>query len=240
MSRGSNFPFRSKSFAYSAAGNRGFVPLGVDGCDVASEAAAIRYAVDRGAKVMNMSVGGAGRSTAVLDALKYAVGKGVFVSLSGGNSYEAGNPVEYPSGFAPDLAGVMSVAAVGRSAKHAYYSEAGPQIEIAAPGGDARDGNSDGEVWQATIYPPDSDPSSVIFPRFDRYAEVPLQGTSMASPHVAGVAALVFSQGVTNSAAIEALLKGTAQDLGAPGRDDLYGFGLVQPRAALRGQGVAK
>lgn len=60
----------------------------------------------------------------------------------------------------------------------------------------------------------------------------------MASPHVAGIAALLVSQGVTRPAAVEALIRATARDLGSPGRDDLYGYGLIQPRAALRGLGV--
>jgi subtilisin family serine protease len=62
----------------------------------------------------------------------------------------------------------------------------------------------------------------------------------MAAPHVAGVAALIASQGVTAPAAIEALIKKTARDLGAAGRDTEYGFGLIQPRAALFGFGVAR
>jgi subtilisin family serine protease len=62
----------------------------------------------------------------------------------------------------------------------------------------------------------------------------------MAAPHVAGLAALLRHQGITNPAAIEALLKRTATDLGPPGRDDEYGHGLINPRAALRGMGLAK
>ena len=62
----------------------------------------------------------------------------------------------------------------------------------------------------------------------------------MASPHVAGVAALLYSQGVHDPAAIEALIKATAHDLGAAGRDDLYGYGLIQPRTALFGFGLTK
>jgi serine protease len=60
----------------------------------------------------------------------------------------------------------------------------------------------------------------------------------MAAPHVAGIAALLYSQGITKPAAIEAVIKATARDLGAPGRDNEYGYGLIQPRAALRGIGV--
>ena len=62
----------------------------------------------------------------------------------------------------------------------------------------------------------------------------------MSSPHVAGVAALLMSQGVTDPAAVEALIKRTARDLGATGRDNEYGFGLVQPRPALFGFGLAR
>jgi serine protease len=80
----------------------------------------------------------------------------------------------------------------------------------------------------------------LLSPRFDRYVERGLQGTSMAAPHVAGVAALLYSQGITNPAAIEAALKRFARDLGPPGCDDEYGYGLVDARAALRGLGVVR
>jgi serine protease len=62
----------------------------------------------------------------------------------------------------------------------------------------------------------------------------------MAAPHVSGTAALLMSQGITKPAAVETLLKRTARDLGAPGRDDEFGFGLVQPRTALFGLGLAR
>jgi hypothetical protein len=62
----------------------------------------------------------------------------------------------------------------------------------------------------------------------------------MATPHVAAAAALLVSQGIRDPRAIEAVLKSTAKDLGAAGRDDQYGFGLVQPRTALFGLGIAR
>jgi subtilisin family serine protease len=95
-------------------------------------------------------------------------------------------------------------------------------------------------IWQTTLAPSDADPESVVFPRFDRYAEVGFAGTSMAAPHVAGTAALLISQGITSPAAVEALLEKTARDLGAKGRDPEFGFGLIQPRTALFGFGVAR
>jgi serine protease len=157
-----------------------------------------------------------------------------------GNEYEEGNPVDYPAAFAADIDGVVSVAAVGRSLRRAFYSNTGPHTELAAPGGDERDGGLSGLVWQSGLNPLDSDSSTVIFPRFDRYVELPEQGTSMAAPHVSGVAALIRSQGVTSPAAIEKLLEGTAKDLGAAGRDEEFGYGLIQPRTALRGFGIAR
>jgi serine protease len=134
----------------------------------------------------------------------------------------------------------MSVGAVGRSLSRAGYSTTGSFVEIVAPGGNGSDGGSAGLIWQAGIFFADYDPEVVIFPRFDRYSDTPLQGTSMASPHVAGVAALLMSQGITSPAAIEAMLTRTARDLGAKGKDNDFGAGLVEPRAALRGFGLVR
>ena len=69
---------------------------------------------------------------------------------------------------------------------------------------------------------------------------MPYQGTSQATPHVAGVAAMLMQQGVTDPAVIEEMLEKTAIDLGSPGRDNTFGFGLIDARAALRGLGLAK
>ena len=232
-------------FAMSASGYRGYVPHDSGGCAESEIAEAIRYAADSGAKVINLSLGGPTPSTTLRDALAYAVSRGTFVAIAMGNAYEDGNPVEYPAAYAKDIEGVMSVGAVGPSLERAYYSSTGPHIEISAPGGTVREGGANSLIWQATILPTDSDPARIILPRFDRYAEVALQGTSMASPHVAGVAALIISQGVDDPAAVEALIKGTARFLGTPNpstpaRNQEYGYGLVQPRAALRGYGVAR
>jgi subtilisin family serine protease len=62
----------------------------------------------------------------------------------------------------------------------------------------------------------------------------------MAAPHVAGLAALVRSQGITNAAAIEAAMKQFAIDLGVAGRDNEFGYGLINPRATLRGMGLLR
>ena len=62
----------------------------------------------------------------------------------------------------------------------------------------------------------------------------------MATPHVSGFAALLMQQGITNPATIEAAMKAFATDKGAAGRDDVYGAGLINPRATLRGLGLAR
>ena len=62
----------------------------------------------------------------------------------------------------------------------------------------------------------------------------------MATPHVCGLAALMVSRGITSPAAIEAIIKRTAKDIGAAGKDTSFGYGLIQPRSALFGVGVVR
>ncbi len=219
----------------------GFADPDDGGCATSDVIAGIRYAADNGAQIINLSLGGPGQSTAELDAIRYAVEKGAFVAMAAGNEFDSGNPPEYPAAFAPQIDGAMSVGAVGRSRRRAYYSNTGSYIEIAAPGGDFRADGLSGVIYQVGLVATDSEPTLVrVMPRFDRYQELALQGTSMAAPHVAGVAALLYAQGLTNPAVIEAAIRKFAVDLGSPGKDDEYGYGLVDARAALRGLGVAK
>ncbi|MBI4885457.1 MAG: S8 family serine peptidase [Acidobacteria bacterium] len=206
----------------------------------------IRYAVDNGARVLNLSIGRSGSpAPAVREAIVYAVSHGAFVAVAGGNDFESGNDVERLAEFAPDVDGMVAVGAVGRDRRRAYYSNTGAYIELAAPGGSSRAGGTQGEILQQTL---DFDlvetytrgPAAYQAPRFDAFTYQFLQGTSMAAPHVAGFAALLIQQGITSPAAIEAVMKRYATDLGAPGRDNEYGYGLINPRASLRGLGLAK
>jgi len=228
-------------FYLGALGEPGFANPELDGACITSDViAGVRAAADAGAKVINLSLGGPGPSPAYADAVRYAVERGAFVAIAMGNEYEDGNPTSYPAAYAPDIDGAMSVGAVGRSLRRAYYSNTGAHLEIAAPGGDVRDGGLQGVVYQTGLFEPDFDPGSGFFPRFDRYVDSPKQGTSMAAPHVAGLAALIYSQGITSPAAIEAAIKQFARDLGNPGHDPEHGVGVIDARATLRGLGVAR
>lgn len=223
----------------------------------------LRYAADNGAKIINMSLGSSGPancgtnpsqdgcSPVIEAAIRYAVGKGCFVAIAAGNEFEDNvplfgtNPTSVLAEIASRVPGAVSVAAVDPAKNHAYYSSTGSYIEIAAPGGSERSFGRDGYVWQQTFDYTFTDtfllsPSQYHAPRFDVHAYIGYIGTSMATPHVSGVAAMLMQQGITDPAALEEFLEKTAIDLGAAGRDNTFGFGLVDARAALRGLGLAK
>lgn len=207
----------------------------------------IRYAADNGAHVINMSIGreSGGAASVVEDAVRYAVSKGVFVAIAAGNDGNGQNRPNRSAEFAGRIDGAVAVGAVGRGLNRAYYSTTGSYVELSAPGGDQRLFGGEGGVLQQMV---DQDlaatftlaPALFRAPRFDAFRYYFLQGTSMATPHVAGFAALLRQQGLTSPAAIEAAMKQFATDRGPAGRDDEYGVGLINPRATLRGLGLAR
>ena len=220
----------------------GFPSPNFSACVVSDIADGIRYAADRGAKVINLSLGGPGEQETVRLALDYALGRGVFSAVAMGNSFASGNPVNYPARYAQDFMGVMSVAAVTKSQTRAGYSSTGAHAEIAAPGGQQQGGVDEGLIWQSTLLAPDYDPFFLVRqPRFDRYDADGYSGTSMATPHVAGLAALIISQSPGISPAnVERAIRATARDIGPAGKDDEFGYGLIQPRNVLFGWGLRK
>jgi serine protease len=203
-------------------------------------AQAVRFAAERGAKVINMSLGSRTPSTALRDAIQFAVDRGAVVVIAAGNSGDEGSPTEYPAAYAREIDGVIAVGATDYRRMRAPYSNVNDYVELVAPGGDTdQDHNNDGfvdGVLQQTI---DID-NVFITGRFDQFVYAFEQGTSMAAPHVAALAALLMDQGVTDPAAVEAALKRFATDLGPPGRDNEYGYGLINPRATLRGLGMSR
>ncbi|MCL4078206.1 S8 family serine peptidase [Coriobacteriia bacterium Es71-Z0120] len=184
---------------------------------------ALRYAADVGARVVNASLGEAldpavpddAAEIAVLqEAVDYARAKGALVVAASGNG--SGPPVWYPAA----CDGVVAVSATARDGSLAPYSSTGPQVDLAAPGGWAVD--------QARL------PAEGILSTWNGGGYAYAQGTSMASPHVAGVAALLLAlKPSTSPAELEAALEASAKDVGAPGVDAQSGYGLVQADAAV-------
>jgi subtilisin family serine protease len=237
--------------ARGAAGVPGFAKgIGFDNgvvqCPSSAVSSAIMTAADAGARVINISLGGDQPSQSEQDAINYAVGKGAFVAIAMGNSFANGNPTEYPASYAIGIDGAMSVAAVTSGSSHASYSSSGSYCEISAPGGDAPTTNvvniDPFFVWQNGLVFDDSDETLVTIPRFDEYDIIGFTGTSSASPHVAALAALLMSQyPKITPAQVETIIKATALHLGAAkGRDDQFGFGLIQAGRAILGVGIAK
>lgn len=180
--------------------------------------AGIVYATDHGAKVVNLSLGGPTGTQALQDAVNYALGRGVTLVAAAGNE---NGPVSYPAAYP----GVIAVAATACNDQKATYSNFGPEIWIAAPGGDA---NADCPSNQATAWI-----LSTWWSPAAGHTYWFLQGTSMATPHVAGVAALLIHRGFTTPEAIRTRLRDTAVDLGPSGWDPYFGYGLVNAAAAV-------
>ena len=168
----------------------------------------IRWAADHGAHVINLSLGGPRNSRVLQKAIDHARSRDVVIVAAAGNS---GGSVGFPGASE----GVIGVSATDQEDKIAKFSSRGDGVDIGAPGV---------SVTQQTICNKGRNKCE-NFPAWN--------GTSMASPHVAGAAALVMSLGVTDPAAVEDALKKSARVVDTSGgADKLYGAGVLQAAAA--------
>jgi serine protease len=193
----------------------------------------IIYATDNGADVINLSLGGSSPDTTLENAVAYAYNNGAVVIASSGNSGDT--TPNYPASYDSY---VISVGATRYDNTRSYYSSYGSHLDMVAPGGDASvDQNSDGYadgVLQLTLteptYPNSVDPSSFTYYFW--------QGTSMAAPHVAGVAALILAKHPSwTPDQVRYALESSATDLGTAGWDQYYGWGLLNAHAAVGSAG---
>ncbi len=196
---------------------------------------AIRYAAglsnDSGqvpenpADIINLSLGGPGFSQVAQNTISAARAAGVTIVAAAGN--DGNSELFYPASYD----GVISVSAVGPQNTLAPYSNFGSRVDVAAPGGDVRgDINGDGYADGVLSTGGDDSGDTVAF-NFNFQ-----NGTSMASPHVAGVIALMKSvNGALTPEQIDALLSDGAltDDLGSGGRDDAFGHGLINAQKAV-------
>ncbi|MCU1589152.1 MAG: peptidase [Frankiales bacterium] len=187
--------------------------LGADGSgSMCTVSAGILDAVDAGARVLNMSLGGAASACPLVlkEALSYAHDHGALAVVSAGNDGTRGNPVDYPAG----CDGAFGVGATDQTDHYASFSEHGSQVDISAPGVNVLTTYRDGKGVHSYAY---------------------LSGTSLSAPLVSGAAALLLSRHPDwTPDQVQARLMATARDLGARGRDDRYGAGRLDIGRALR------
>jgi serine protease len=183
-----------------------------------------RPAVD----IINLSLGGSGSSQAEQNVYTDVRNAGVIVIAAAGNNNSS--QLFFPASYT----GVVSVSAVETRRQKAPYSNFGSAVDVAAPGGDTSvDRNGDGYADGVLSTLADEGSQAFVYAFY--------QGTSMASPHMAGVAALMKSAdpGMT-PAEFDAFLSSGAltNDLGSAGRDDVFGHGLIDARKAVEAAGA--
>jgi subtilisin family serine protease len=194
------------------------------------EAAAIVYAVDHGARVLNLSLGGPTTSTVERRAIVYAASRGALLVAAVGNSAAFGSPIEYPAALLQPVGsrgagGIgLAVAASDRSGRHASFSSTGSHVSLAAPGDGVFSAVS--ARSSTTRYPRTALPGSLT----GLYGFG--SGTSFAAPQVAGAAALVWAANPSLRAAeVARVLEATASGHGTWSAS--LGYGVVDVAAAV-------
>ncbi|MFJ1641118.1 MULTISPECIES: type VII secretion-associated serine protease mycosin [unclassified Streptomyces] len=172
---------------------------------------AIRYAVERGAKVINISLGVEEGSQALTDAVKYALDNGSLVFAAAGNSGDGANLLEYPVG----TPGVVGVGAIGHDAKKTDESQHGPQIDLTAPGID------------------------MVHPCKGGTQLCKTSGTSDATAIASASAALIWAKHPewTNNQVLRVMLNTAGAPTSGAKRNNYVGYGIVRPRIALKTPG---
>jgi subtilisin family serine protease len=194
------------------------------------EAAAIVYAVDHGANVINLSLGGEGTSIIEKRAVQYAADRNVLLVAAAGNEYQDGNPIEYPGALlqppgSRGRGGVgLVVAATTMAGRRAPFSNTGTHISLAAPGNNVFSGvatTSAGRDWPRHVLPGSA---------AGLYGWA--SGTSFSTPQVAGAAALVWAAnpGLT-AQQVATVIESTATGRGS--WNPYLGFGVLDVAAAV-------
>ena len=186
------------------------------GCPLSAQIPAITDAADMGADVINMSLAGYGRSDAQARAVNYAWNSGTVVVAAAGN--DATNQPAYPAAYTNAIA----VSGTDYQNGDSDFSNYGTWVDVAAPAGELQGTLSAARYQILSTYPT----------YFNSSGYVSLSGTSFAAPMVSGVAALLASQN-RSAVQIRQRIQSTATDIGPVGRDNLFGTGLVNARAAV-------
>ena len=194
--------------------------LCADGNGFTSDVAdGIVWAVDHGANVINVSLGG-GATTGEQAAIEYARDNDVVVAAAAGNEGQTGNTASYPAAYSDQYAIVIAVAATDNANGHPAYGTTGSYLDLAAPGG-------------VSVSSCANNPAVEILSTWNDGGYCTIAGTSMATPHVSAAAALLrAANGACDATQVKSRLKTTAGDLGTPGPDSTFGAGIVNPLAA--------